>query len=89
MMQLLSSDTRVPNLAKPEGVMYLLSGSKRPVLPQGFDKRSHTQGFNIELPPWQSREAISSALTPIVCHQEAGVVQPSVFGDNHRAALAR
>ena len=65
MMQLLGSDTGVPNLAKPEGVMCLLWGSKRPVLPQGFDKRSHTQGFNIALPPWQRREAISSALTPL------------------------
>ena len=88
-MQLLGSDTGVPNLTNPEGGMYLLSGSKRPVLPQGFDKRSHTEGFNIELPPWQRRKAISSALTPIVCHQAAGVVQRSVFGDNHRAALPR
>jgi hypothetical protein len=68
--------------------MYLLSGSKRQVLSQGFDKRSHTQGFNIELLHWQRREAIS-ALAPIACHQEAGVVQHCVFGDNHRAALAR
>ena len=68
--------------------MYLLSGSKRQVLPQRFDNRSHTEGCNIELPHWQKREAIS-ALAQIVCHQEAGVVQHSVFGDNHRAALPR
>jgi hypothetical protein len=68
--------------------MYLLSGSKRRVLPQGFDKRSHTQGCDIELPHWQRREAIS-ALAMITGHQEAGVVQHRVFGDNHRAALAR
>ena len=68
--------------------MYLLAGSKRQVLPQGFDHRSRIEGFNRELPHWYRREAIS-ALAQIVGHQEAGVVQHSVFGDNHRAALAR
>jgi hypothetical protein len=54
--------------------MSLLAGSKRQVLPQGFDHRSHTEGLNIELPRWQRQEALA-ALVQSVCGQEARVVQ--------------